>query len=129
MRTQIIEKVLYKFEELTEEQKENAIEKLSDINVDFDWWQFIYEDAERIGLKITGFDIGRGSYCKGNFILSANEVAQNIFNKHGEKCETYKTAKNFMEDWQPVFNDYMDESSPNYESGKSEDKLMEMEQS
>jgi len=127
MRTQIIEKVLYKFEELTEEQKENAIEKLSDINVDFDWWQFIYEDAERIGLKITGFDIGRGSYCKGNFILSANEVAQNIFNKHGEKCETYKTAKNFMEDWQPVFNDYMDESSPNYESGKSEDKLMEME--
>jgi len=127
MRTQVIKKVLYKFEELTEEQKENAIEKLSDINVDFDWWQFIYEDAERIGLKITGFDIDRGSYCKGSFILSASEVAQNIFNEHGEKCETYKTAMSFMEEWQPVFNDYMDESSPNYESGKSEDKLMELE--
>lgn len=127
MRTIITEKKVYKFEELTEAQKEKAIEKLYDINVDFDWWQFVYEDAENIGLKITGFDIDRGSFCEGKFLLSANEVAQNILNNHGEICETYKTAKTFMEEWQPVFNEYMDEISPKYESGESEDKLMELE--
>jgi len=128
MRTIITETKAYKFEELTDNQKSKAIDNLYNINVDSDWWVFLYEDAERIGLKITGFDIDRGSYCKGNFILSANEVAQNIFNEHGEQCETYQTAKSFMEEWQPVYNDYLDENSPKYESGESEDKLQELEE-
>ena len=35
--------------------------------------------------------------------------------EHGEHCETYRTAANFMEEWQPLFNDYMNEESINYE--------------
>lgn len=31
---------VYNFDELSEEAKEHAIEKLWDINVDFDWWDF-----------------------------------------------------------------------------------------
>jgi hypothetical protein len=127
MRTIITETKVYKFDELTEEQKEKAVENLCDINVDYEWWQFVYEDAAQIGLKITGFDIDRGSFCEGEFLLSASEIAQNILNEHGETCETYQTAKSFMEEWQPVYNDYLDESSPNYESGESEDKLQELE--
>ena len=82
MRT--IRTKVYKFSELSDKAKQKAIEKFYDINVDYDWWESVYEDAKNIGLKITGFDIDRASYCNGDFILSACEVAQNISNKHGE---------------------------------------------
>lgn len=118
---------LYKFSELSKDAQEKAIESLSDINVDYDWWEFIYEDAKNIGLRITSFDLDRNRHAKGEFMLAANEVAQNIFNEHGEGCETYKTAKSFMEEWQPVFNNYIDETHEDYESSDSEDKLQDME--
>ena len=118
---------VYKFEELSSEAQSKAIEDNWDWNVTDEWWQFTYDDAENIGLKIKGFDIDRGSYCKGDFTLSANEVSQNIFNNHGEECETYKTAKSFMDEWQPIFNDYIDENSEGYESGENETKLQDIE--
>jgi myo-inositol catabolism protein IolC len=127
MRIKTTETKVYKFEELTEKQKAKAIEKLYDINVNYDWWQCVYEDAGQIGLKITRFDIDRGAFCEGDFLLSAVEVAQNILNNHGEKTETYKTSQSFMEEWQPIYNDYLDEKSDNYESEESEDKLQEIE--
>jgi myo-inositol catabolism protein IolC len=122
-----IEIKLYKFSELSEDAKQKAIEKHYDINVDYDWWQNTYEDARQIGLKITSFDLDRNRNAKGEFLLSACEVAQNILNEHGESCETYKTAQSFMEDWQPVFNDYMNEESENYESRELEDEMQDLE--
>jgi hypothetical protein len=127
MRTEMTMRTLYKFDELSDEAKEKAIERLADINVDYEWWKGIYEDASNIGLKLTAFDIDRGSYAEGNFTLSAEEVAANIIRDHGEMCETYKTAENFLKEHDPVYADYMDEKSENYESGESEDKLQEME--
>jgi hypothetical protein len=127
MRIKITETKVFPFEELTDEQKDKVFNNYFDINVDLNWWDSTYEDAEQIGLKLTSFDIDRASYCNGDFLLSANEVAQNIFNNHGEHCETYKTAELFMEKWQPVFNAYMDETSEKYESAESESLLMELE--
>lgn len=83
---------VYKFNELTEESKQKAIENLCYINVDHDWWEFTYEDAKTVGIKITGFDIDRGAYCKGDFIESPLTVIELIKENHGESCETYKTA-------------------------------------
>jgi len=100
---------LYKFSELSEEAKQKAIEKLYYINLDQDWWTFTYEDAENIGLKITGFDLDRNRHATGYFLLNATEVAQNILNEHGEMCETYKTAENFLSEHSPVFSKYMSE--------------------
>jgi len=117
---------LYEFSELSEKAKKRAIEELSDLNIDHDWHQFTCEDAETIGLKITGFDIYRKNIT-GEFILSACEVAQNIFNNHGETCETYKTAQNFMDEWQPIYNNYMDEKHENYESRESEEEMQKLE--
>lgn len=111
---------VYQFSELSKEAQKKAIDKMYYVNVDFDWWEQMYEDAAEIGLKITGFDIDRGNFCEGEFNLSANEVAQNILNNHGEMCDTYKTAVKFMEEWQPVFNTYM-------ETEEGEDKLLEIE--
>lgn len=118
---------VYSFDELSEEAKEKAILKLYDINVDFDWWEGMYEDAKNIGLKIESFDLDRNRHATGNFILSACEVAQNILNNYGENCETHKTAQSFLDEWQPVFNNYMDESHKDYESGESEDIMNNME--
>ena len=122
-----VEIKIYSFDELSEKAKEKALINLIDINVDYEWWDGIYCDAENIGLKITSFDLDQNRYAKGEFLLSACEVAQNIFNNHGEMCETYKTAQSFMEDWQPVFDDYMDESSEKYESSEAEQELMNIE--
>lgn len=127
MRT--IRTKVYQFSELSKAAQQKAIEWGSDLNVNFDWWDFIYEDASTIGLKITGFDIDRASYVNGDFTLSPNEVAANIFNEHGEDCETYKTAAKFMKEWQPVFSEYMDENSEKYESGDSENELQDIEDS
>ena len=118
---------VYEFNELSEEAKERAIEKLWNINVDYEWWDCVYDDAENIGLKIKEFDLDRGSYVKGGFTISAQEVASNIIRDHGESCETYQTAVNFINEYEPVFSDYMNEQSENFESGELEDKMLDME--
>lgn len=122
-----IEINIFKFNELNEEAKQNAISNLYNINIDYNWWEFIYEDAKNIGLKITSFNLDRNRYAKGEFILNAPEVAQNILSNHGKECETYKTAESFLEVWQPIFNAYMDEESEKYESSESEDEMQELE--
>ena len=96
MRDIIIKKTVYTFTELTDEQKDKAIEKHLDINVDHGWWDYVYEDASNIGLKIAEFDIDRVGYCAGRFTESAEEVAKNIIADHGKNCETFKTAKAYL---------------------------------
>lgn len=92
-----VEIKLYKFAELSEEAKQNAIERLYDINLNFDWWDGIYDDAERIGLKITGFDLDRNRHATGEFIFEPKDVIEAILSSHGENCGTYKTALEFKE--------------------------------
>lgn len=118
---------IYSFDELSAEAQQKAINGHSSINVDFDWWESIYEDAKNIGLKITGFDLDRNRHASGEFILSACEVSQNIFNNHGENCSTFLTAQNFINAWQPLFNNYMDENSEDYESNELENEMQEAE--
>lgn len=87
---------VYKFNELTEDAKKVAIDSLFDINVSHGWWECTYMDAENIGLKITSFDLERNRHAKGEFIQTAIYCANKIMTEHGETCETYKTAANFI---------------------------------
>lgn len=102
MRT--IEVKLYKFSELSEEAQQKAIDSLYDINVFFDWWDSTYEDAERAGIKITGFDIDRGNYCEGEFIEGPEHTAHKIIDDHGQDCETYKTAEQYLKERDELIN-------------------------
>ena len=97
MRT--IETVVYKFDELSDEAKQKAIDKNLYLNVDEGWWDGTYEDATNTGLKITAFDLGRASYVKGKFTLPALDVAKAIIAEHGEQCGTYQTAKDYMAEY------------------------------
>jgi hypothetical protein len=96
----IIETNLYLFNELNEEAKEKAISNNSDINVNFNWWQSSYEDAENVWLKIASFNT-ESKDITGNFLnnTSAYEVAIKIIKEHGEDCETHKTAQTFITDY------------------------------
>jgi len=123
MRT--IRTKVYQFSELSKAAKVKAIEWYVSGN-DLYWvWNDLKEDAKSIGLKIISLDDNRAN--EGQFLLSACEVVANIFRDHGENCETYKTATKFIEEWQPVFGNYMDENHEDYESSESEATLLELE--
>ena len=47
---------VYKFRELSEQAKEKALEKLYNINTDYDWFDTEFYDAKEIG-KLMGIDI------------------------------------------------------------------------
>jgi hypothetical protein len=94
----IKETKVYPFDELSDEGKEAAVLGLWEINVCLDWWEFTFEDAGQIGLKLTEFELDRGAYCKGEFIEGAKETATGILHNHGKDCETYKTATGFTMD-------------------------------
>ena len=128
MRTETITRNLYTFEELNDKAKEKARDWWRGAACHDEWWGVIYEDAEIIGLKITGFDTGRGEEITGYFTLSACEVAANIFRDHGGQCDTRKTAEEFLKEWNPVYADYLDEKSAKYESREAEEKMMELEE-
>ena len=74
------------------------------INVDYDWWTFAYDNAENMGIKITGFGLDRRRHATGEFIYDALHTAHKIMSKHGEQCETYKTAQAFINERDNIVN-------------------------
>lgn len=86
---------IYTFDELSEEAKEIAISNNLEINVIGEWYKYIFDDAEKIGLKIEYFDIEK-KMCIGEFTTYPEIVAKNIVNIHGIESHTYKVAKSFL---------------------------------
>ena len=76
----------FKFDELSEEAKEKALENLYDINIDHNWWDFIYCDAEEVGVKIEEFDLHHRT-IKVELCEYMDEVIESILKHFGEKCE------------------------------------------
>jgi len=117
MKTIIKKHNVYKFDELTEEGKQKAIEEHFNINVDYEWWDYIFDDARQVGLKIEGFDLGRSQYLDIKFIEEPYEVACKIAENHGGQCDTVNTAKDFIREHDEIIDtaekdengDFMDE--------------------
>lgn len=102
----IKETKVYPFDELPDDTKEKAVANLCDINVFHDWWEFTFEDAAQVKLKLTEFDIDRGSYCRGEFIEYAKDTANAIIYAHGACCPTHETATEFIEDSAKLYMEY-----------------------
>lgn len=108
---------LYSFDELDENGKKAALENLSDINVDHDWWEFTYNDAEDVGIEIRGFDIYRRSI---DINIDYKEgVAKKILENHGEESDTYLAAKKYLDGISELSDEEINESS---------DKFLEIEE-
>ena len=81
----------YQYDELNEKAKTKAREWFALVTAGDEFWEFTYDDAENIGIKITGFDLYRRT-IGGEIITSAPEVIESIMRDHGKDCATYKTA-------------------------------------
>lgn len=99
MRQDTVTTDVYKFEELTDEAKQNALEELHDINTDYDWWNFVYEDTKEAG-KLIGIDIdtiyfsgfssqGDGACFEGSYAYKKGSVkAIKEFNPNDEELHS-----------------------------------------
>jgi len=99
MRTETTTRTLYKFDELSPKAQQKALDAHRYTNTDAgsEWWDSVYEDAANVGIKITGFDTGRGSTIDGT-VDQPETTAHKIVKEHGEECETYKTAAAYLKE-------------------------------
>jgi hypothetical protein len=91
---------VYTFDELSDDAKEKAIEKLYDINTDYEWWDTF--EMDDCGIKLKEFDIGRGAYVKLGFDESELETARAIVENHGESCATHKISHAYIEEYESL---------------------------
>jgi myo-inositol catabolism protein IolC len=98
---------VYSFDELSEQAQQNAIEKLYDINVNFDWWEYVYSEAKELGMEINGFSLDRNYHCNIKLTDSAVSICHKIVENHSA-CETYKTAKEYIQKYDELFAKYED---------------------
>ena len=96
MQATIEDKTEFTWGELSASAKDHAREHWRDGQLDMDWFDEVYEDAANVGLKITGFDLGRGQEIDLKFEDCFQDVAEKILKEHGETCETYQVALTFL---------------------------------
>lgn len=59
---------VYKFEELTDKAKAKALDKYRYINVECEWYEYIYSDIKtHLGINIAGFNLNRGGDVEFDF--------------------------------------------------------------
>jgi len=112
---------LYSFDELSEDAQKKAVNSLSDINVSHEWWDYIYEDAKRIGLNIMEFDTDH--YCNGKLLVSLYECCDLILTEHGPDCETFKLAKYYQNQWDELVKKYSDGENTDQVSEENESEF------
>lgn len=106
MKTKTIN--IYQFNELSEQAKQKAMEWYL-AGEDFSFaWECIVDDAKNVGLIIKQLDDHK--FNKGFFVLSASDTANKILVNHGEDCETYKDAKEYLEKVVFIRSSKLDES-------------------
>ncbi len=107
-----IEIKLYKFDELPLNIQQKVIQRYSEINLHDDWHYSVYDDAKNVGIKITGFDIDRGSYCDISAIYDWENIADRIIFEHGQGADTYKLAEHFLNERDEIIDNAKRDERP-----------------
>lgn len=87
---------VYEFNELSDSAKKKAIDDYSARCYDYEWWDFIYEDASYLCLDIHSFDIDM-RLIDIRYNDDPEYVAQKILNNWGKDSELYKIANKYLE--------------------------------
>jgi len=104
----IIETKAYQFEELDEQTKKKAIDNYRHISVDIhDWWDFIKEDLNSVGIELRSFD---GSFAEIH-LEDFYETCEKIIETHGENCETYKIAERYIKEYNEIHQHIHDDDA------------------
>lgn len=105
MRIDTTETKVYRFNELSDEAKESVIQNHRENCFDYDWWEWVYEDAQEIG-KILGIDIDRiyfsgfwskgdGACFDGNYAY-AKQAVKNVKEYAPKDDELRRIAQNLL---------------------------------
>jgi hypothetical protein len=94
--------LIYQFDELSAKAKEKVRDWFRQGALDYEWWESVYEDAERIGLKITSFELDRRQSITGEFTGGAEHCAKAILREHGDTCDSFKLAQAFLQERQAL---------------------------
>lgn len=87
---------VYEYDELASDSaRQKARAWYAEGVLDYEWWEAVYEDAARIGLTITSFDLDHYQ-IDGKLTQSAEDVAKAIMTEHGKDCETYNDATAYL---------------------------------
>jgi len=113
MRVEKITRNLFKFDELSTDAQTKALDALRDINLDDDWWDSVYDDANTIGLTITDFDIDRGT-IRGELMISPRHIAELITGEHGESTKTFELATNYLVELDTTLDDELADLDQNF---------------
>ena len=106
----IIETKAFLFTELSEEAQRKAVEEYYHLPTSEDWWDNVYYDAlTTAGLQINAFDIDRASYVNGEWDKDANYSMRLIIENHRVDTDTYKTAREFEDDWSTLVRKYSED--------------------
>lgn len=135
MYTRTIEQTVYTYQDLllNEDLKRKVLQKLWDINVDYEWWEFIFDDASNIGIKILEFDLDH-HYIKALAPEHTATIKQNVIKNHGKNTDTYKTVMKYdlrkgedeaTDMVEELYKDYLIMLRREYEYLTSEEVIME----
>lgn len=92
---------VYKFSELSDSAKKKAIEKHWDVLSFYGWWDFIYEDAQRLGLKINEFDIHPHTIDI-TYEDDPDVVANSILKEWGEATDLHRYATEYLSRYKQI---------------------------
>jgi hypothetical protein len=88
---------VYTYDELSDKAKEKAREWYISRIYDYDWYDFIFEEAKELGFTIEEFDLYRRE-CRIKLHDTPENIAKKILVEHGKDTSTYKTAQKFIKD-------------------------------
>jgi len=120
----IIETKVYEFDELDDKAKERARDWYREGALDYKWWDAIYDDAARIGLRITAFDLGRRNRIEGELTESVKVVCQLIMQEHGKSCDTYQLA----EQWSALSTEEQNDNENDFKNALLEEYYVMLNQ-
>lgn len=121
------------WENIPDNVREKIFQKYGDISMDYEWWEFILDDAKEVGIVIKSFDTYHGQ-IDGRLIFDASKVKKLILENHGSNCETHKTVnrydlrrKDFSEQQfeHELLQDYLTMLRKEYEYLTSEEAIVE----
>ena len=87
---------LYGLNELSTESKERAMDNLYDINMRYEWWDEVYQDAKNAGIKIKSFQLGKGGEVDIQMVANPMVSARHIIENWHHESDGVACSKKYL---------------------------------